>query len=189
MYGLHPWFAAQYDQEALARLRERLAADSGAGVGEIGLHYGRSCTNRAQQEVCFREQLRLGYEWQRSIAIHCVGAWGLLLECLGAYDLTDSRLLVHAFGGSLEVARELVRRGVYLSLSPALDVSRQARLATELDGNYLLVESDAGGQPRADSYDRGVLVRRIEQLAHWRGETPDAVAAQVYANSLRFLHA
>jgi len=186
-YGVHPWFADAYDAQAHKLLESRLMADPAAGVGEIGLHVVRGQDSLRAQRFCFVEQLRLGCAYQRSVSIHCVHAWGALLACLDQVPCGGARIMIHDFNGSLEIARELQARGIFLSFRIRSAYRRQPALVAGVDAACLLMESDAGGKPGEVLYDPAALCRAIHQMACWRGEDAEWLGALVYANGLRFL--
>jgi len=78
-----------------------------AGVGETGLNFSsfakaaadRQEAGRAEQEECFAAHLDLARELNRPVAIHCVRAWGRLVEILRLH--TAPPILLHAFAGAL----------------------------------------------------------------------------------------
>ena len=55
-YGLHPWQALDLGEAALLSLREKLAADPHAGVGEIGLDRLKEKTINPAQRAVFAAQ-------------------------------------------------------------------------------------------------------------------------------------
>ena len=185
-YGVHPWYADACADALVEDLAQRLQADATAGVGEIGLHFAKAWANRAEQMACFAAQLQLGCTYGRTVSIHCVHAWGPLLTCLDAVaDLRQGRILVHDFSGSVEIAHELVGRGVFLSCRPSAQRSRLSQVVASVDRNYLLVERDAGGQPGEQVYDCRVLEDSLSQMAAWRGEPLEELRAVVCANGER----
>ncbi|KAG5464255.1 hypothetical protein LSCM1_00436 [Leishmania martiniquensis] len=93
----------------LRLLRERLQQHPFAIVAEIGLDKLRGPPEPVQVEA-FVAQLRLAAAYCRPVSVHCVRHYGLLLQLL--QDLpaehTPPAIILHAFTGSLEVAKSLL---------------------------------------------------------------------------------
>ncbi|KAF8379866.1 hypothetical protein HHK36_029315 [Tetracentron sinense] len=66
-FGLHPWYVAERTPNWLNTLREFLEATPSAAVGEVQV---------------FRQQLELAKAMKRPVSIHCVRAFGDLLEIM-----------------------------------------------------------------------------------------------------------
>lgn len=161
MLGLHPWFVPEA-QGWLDRLRARLRAPR-IGIGECGLDFSPGRPGRAGQEAAFEAQVRLAIELDRPLSIHCVRAWGRLLDLLRRTGIPAAGAALHAFSGSTEVAVELQGLGLYLSCPGS---SPPAALPTRL-----LYETDAPGPGG----------REPAQLA----QTAGPEAAQVQENARR----
>jgi TatD DNase family protein len=138
MLGLHPWFAAAAGPGWLERLRTRAQAFR-IGIGECGLDFSKEHSDRSAQEAAFEAQVRLAIELHRPLSIHCVRAWGRLLELLRRTGIPAAGGALHAFSGSAEVAAQLQELGLYLAQGPGAKVP--AALPTRL-----LYETDAPGQ-------------------------------------------
>ena len=111
-FGVHPWFADEWNAEAAKLLRRRLSdAPDAAAVGEIGLDRCRG--NAPAQEKAFREQLEIAAEFRAPVSIHCVRAFGRTEETLRAFAEAGTLppFLLHAYGGSPEQAKVFARLG------------------------------------------------------------------------------
>jgi TatD DNase family protein len=163
-YGLHPWDVGNRSSAWLETLRTYLTADPSAAVGEIGLD--RWLLDRArpddmrlaglrrasldEQLAVFRIQLDLAVALDRPVTIHCIDAFGLLLDTLQSAH-TDARLprrgfLLHAYSGSLELVAPFTALGAYFSFNGAYLASRHTRLRElyqKIPADRLLVETDA----------------------------------------------
>lgn len=145
--GIHPWFAESAGDAWETRLRS-LLHEVPAGIGEIGLDKKCCCHFDCQRRI-FLAQLGMAAELGRPVVIHCVKAWGALLEILeqeaGAKRLPPT--MIHSFAGSLETLRRLLRCGCFLSFSCRIMGEEKLHpcfLGTPLD--KLLLETDALGQ-------------------------------------------
>jgi len=99
----------------------------------------------AEQHQIFREHLALGVEFQRSVTIHCLKAWGPLLDELKKAPALP-KFLLHSFAGSWEVAQECLKLRAYFSFSgyflhPRKEKVRQ--VFKKLPPERILIESDA----------------------------------------------
>ena len=159
-YGLHPWDVGNRSPAWLETLRSHLVSDPRAAVGEIGLD--RWMLDRArpddprlaglrrapleEQVATFKSQLDLAVTLDRPVTIHCIDAFGLLLETLRSVPLPPRGFLLHAYSGPLELVAPFAALGAYFSFNAAYLAPRHARLR-ELYKNIplarLLVETDA----------------------------------------------
>jgi TatD DNase family protein len=154
-FGIHPWQAGILADGWRDRLRELLLEFPQAGVGECGLDRGRNCPPMAQQRAVFDAQLRLGWSLGRTVTIHCGGAWGELVDALTTVGVAG-KFLLHAYAGSLELARRLVPLGAYFSFSPLLwegGRTRPIEVFRQLPLDRLLIESDAPQRPQQTAAD------------------------------------
>ena len=116
-YGVHPWWIDAGSAFEINALKKVLEDDLVAGVGEIGLDFSQGKPDRDQQIEVFEEQLNLARDLMRPVSIHCVRAWGPLIAVLKSIVPLPAGGIVHAFGGSIEVMRELLGVGLGISIS------------------------------------------------------------------------
>jgi TatD DNase family protein len=104
----------------------------------------------------------------------------------------DTPVVMHAFSGSLEVARECAARGYLVSLAGPITFTRADRLAAvarAVPASGLLVETDAPvltphphrGRRNEPAYLRFV----VERVAAIRGEDVDVVGEMTEGNAMR----
>ena len=159
-YGLHPWDTGNRSPTWLETLGQYLAADPSAAVGEIGLDRWMLDRARAddprlaglrrapldEQRDIFQTQLALAVALDRPATIHCIDAFGLLLETLQAGPLPPRGFLLHAYSGSVELVAPFAALGAYFSFNGAYLAPRHVRLRAlyqTIPLERLLVETDA----------------------------------------------
>lgn len=114
-FGVHPWYHAVQPPDWETRLNAWLDEFPTAAVGEIGLDRWKPDLPWEGQMELFIRQLTIAAEKDRPASIHCLHAWGPLLDALARAPRPARGFLVHSFGGSTEVASQLVRLGAYIS--------------------------------------------------------------------------
>ncbi len=82
-------------QQALVRHLEAVPS----AVGEVGLDRWVKDYDLEQQREAFAWQLRLAAERNLPVSIHCLQAWGLLLDILRAEPRPRCGYLLHSYGG------------------------------------------------------------------------------------------
>ncbi len=146
-FGIHPWHAEGVDAAELAfELDDILCRYPTAGVGETGLDASsRHAATLEAQRLLLHIHLGAAYRHERLVHLHGVQAWGELLELLRARERSGTlpRVLLHAWNGSHELAREFLRLGAIFSvglreLSSPKAQERYARIPHE----RLFAESD-----------------------------------------------
>jgi len=163
-YGVHPWDCGNRGPGWEAALRVRLAAEPGAGVGEIGLDRwiidglrpddprlaGLRVAPLDEQKDVLARQLALAAEFDRAASIHCVQAFGALLDVLKQARLPARGFLLHGYGGPVEMVKAFNDLGAHYSYNIEL---LQPRLAGRVESfqavpaDRLLVETDAPTKP------------------------------------------
>ncbi len=119
-FGVHPWHAAETDAAEIAfALDDWLSAHPEADVGETGLDASpRHAATLEAQRVLLHVHLGAAFRHERMAHLHGVRAWAELLELLRRrHDAgTLPRVLLHAWNGSHEMAREFLRLGAIFSV-------------------------------------------------------------------------
>jgi TatD DNase family protein len=144
-FGLHPWKVKGRAGDWAKQLESFLRRFPESGVGEIGLDRWIEDHDIEDQKIVFREQLNLAVKLNRPCTIHCLRAWGPLLDELKAIDQLP-RFLVHSFGGSIETGRKLTKLGAYFSFSGHFLHQRKEKVVDvfrKLPQDRILVETDA----------------------------------------------
>ena len=145
-FGLHPWFVKERTSNWLAALESLLREHSQAGVGEIGIDHAIEDRDDEGQEAVFLSQLELARKLERPVSIHCRRAWGRLIELLDGFGELPRGLLIHCFGGSAEIAKELVKRGAYISFSGSITRPNNRKAGAAINAvpdDRILIETDA----------------------------------------------
>lgn len=180
--GIHPWFANTASPGWQDRLHSMLRDHPEAGVGECGLDAKtRNCSITTQLPVLI-DQLTLARELDRPITLHCVAAWGHLIDALRASP-PPRRWLLHGFSGSIELARRFTSMGAYFSISPrAISPNgvRMLRTFRDVARERVLLETDAPNHP-CDPASAGTAIARGLDVP------PDAFAHLTRRNFNRFL--
>ncbi len=213
-YGIHPWDSGNRSTQWLVALRQQLLADPRAGVGEVGLDRwiidgvkpddpriaGMRVAPIEEQGEVFAAQLSLAAELNRAVSIHCVQAWGKLLEILQATSRPSRGFLLHGYAGPAEMLADFTALGAYYSFNIQLvEPKHAARLENfrHIPADRLLVETDAPTKAPVGKANRFPLpaaadgsevnnpanvIVAYEALATLRGLTTDALAMQVEQN-------
>ena len=116
--GLHPWNVPTRSEKWLERLTSVIIREQGrVFIGECGLDRWMHDPHFEEQKDVFISQLTLAATHNLPLSIHCLKAWGPLLDTLRTTDRPDRGFLLHSFGGSPELVPELVELGAYFSFS------------------------------------------------------------------------
>ncbi len=147
-FGYHPWYVSERTADWQANLMKFLDAVPSA-IGEIGLDKWIKGHNLAEQREVFVWQLRLAAERQLPASIHCLEAWGTLLEILSVEPRPRCGFVLHSFGGPREMVEELAGLGAYFSLPGYFAHERKVRQREtfkHVPRERLLIETDAPDQ-------------------------------------------
>jgi TatD DNase family protein len=152
-FGYHPWCIHERSYHWEAELNRMLDAHP-AAVGEIGLDRWKEGLDYEGQEEVFVTQLRIAAERNLPASIHCLKAWGRILELLQEGPVPERGFLLHSYGGPTEMVQAFAQLGAYFSfpgyfLRAAKGRHREAFKSVPAD--RLLIETDAPDQRLPDA--------------------------------------
>ena len=140
--GVHPWYISDLPDDWSQKMRELLTHEPALSVGEIGLD--KYHPDMPHQIDIFKTQIQMARDLGRTAHIHCVGAWGRVIEILN--DTTPPAIVFHGFDASPEILDRLLRYNAYFSFGRAIcnPTRLRARDALRLvPKNRILTESDS----------------------------------------------
>lgn len=188
--GIHP--SAVNEADRFDELEQYLSHSKIVAIGEIGLDYYWVKDNKPIQQALFRKQLRLAKKHDLPVIIHDREAHEDIFTILQEEDSFSSGVIMHAFSGSAEMAREYVKLGAYISLAGPVTfknarVPKEVAKAVPLE--YLLVETDAPyltPHPfRGKRNDPRLLHHIIAEIARLRGISFKEVEEATFDNAIR----
>jgi TatD DNase family protein len=148
-FGYHPWYVPARTPHWLDQLRRQLDAFPGAGVGEIGLDRWKPDLPWDGQEEVFVAQLREAAARNVLASIHCLQAWGRLVELLEANPRPACGFLLHSYGGSAELVDRLAPLGALFSFPGYFarpDKAHKLAAFRRVPAGRVRVETDAPDQ-------------------------------------------
>ena len=186
--GSHPDAADEVNQEVLEEYRNLCAANPKIkAIGEIGLDYHYEDIPREEQKAAFRAQMALARELGLPVIVHDRDAHGDALEILDEFPEVTG--VFHCYSGSLEMAKELVRRGWYIGFTGVLtfkNAKKALEVASQIPRDRLVLETDCpymAPEPfRGKRNHPGYLYRMAERLAELWELTPEEAAAITLEN-------
>ena len=195
--GIHPADLAhseiglEKELEALRGFLEKREENKIVALGEIGLDYYWEPYDKDAQRECLESQIKMALEYDLPIIIHDRDAHGDCFDIITQYP--DIRGVFHSYSGSAEMAKELVRRGWYISFSGVVSFKNAAKIkevAKVVPDDRILIETDApylAPHPfRGKINHSGRLLYTAEALAEARGCSPEKVADLTYQNAKTF---
>ena len=190
--GVHPHDARTCDTATAAAIEALLVAHPALVVGETGLDYYYDHSPRDVQRQVLRWHLQMARRYDRPIVVHNRDSDADMVGILAAEAL-GLRLVLHAFGGSPELAALGARAGFYFGIGGFLTFKKHplAACVRDLPRQSLLLETDApylSPHPYRGQRNEPARVAIVAQrLAELLDLDVDAVAALSTANFARFM--
>ncbi|HEX6126843.1 MAG TPA: TatD family hydrolase [Pyrinomonadaceae bacterium] len=145
--GVHPHDAKLYDDAAEIHLKELTASEKVIAWGEIGLDFYYDHSPRAVQCDVFRRQIRTARELDLPVIVHSRDADDETVEIIRNECSGPSFRggIMHCFGGTAEMARELIDLDFLISFAGNVTFKKAENLrdaARVVPLDKLLVETD-----------------------------------------------
>ncbi len=144
--GVHPHDASRVTENCFDIIRQ-LAVENpkNVAIGEVGLDFYRDRSPRQIQEAVFRRFLIISAELSLPVVIHDRDAHERIMRILREEKGRGIRGVLHCFSGDLEMARECVDLGFYLSIPGTVTFPSNKQLRDVVRGvpvDNLLLETD-----------------------------------------------
>lgn len=144
------YFAAGFHPENLdganlddLKIIEKFAKNSKCvAIGEIGLDYHWMNSSKQEQKDFFEAQLELANKLDMPVIVHDREAHGDTLDILKQYK---PKGVLHCFSGSKEMAKEIIKLGMYIGLNGVVTFSnarKSLEVVKEIPLERLVLETD-----------------------------------------------
>lgn len=188
--GVHPHSASEVTLETLNLFREMAKNNRVVAIGEIGLDYYYDNSPRDLQRKWFKEQLKLAKGLNLPVVIHSRDAAKETFDMIKDAQDGTLRGVMHCFSGSVEMAKEYIKLGFYISIGGPVTfknarVVREVAEAVPLD--KLLIETDCPyltPEPYRGKRNEPIYVRYVaEKIAEIKNISIEEVARHTSKNT------
>jgi TatD DNase family protein len=160
--GIHPWYINEKLYNLQLKKLASLAQDPAIKfIGECGFDRLKGAPLPLQEEI-FIKQIRIAEELKKPVIIHCVRCYN---ELISIKKIVRPRVpfIVHGFNTKIEIARQLLEKGFYLSLGGALlnEESNALKILYEMPLERLFLETDDKDISIIDIYQKAAAVRNL----------------------------
>ena len=170
--GYHPENIIGIPDNYLEKIAELTKHPKVVAIGETGLDYHWDTPKDLQKRV-FEEQIKLSLDLKMPLVVHDREAHGDTFDFLRKYK---PNALVHCFSGSVELMREAVKLGCYVSLGGVVtfkNARHSIDVASDIPIDRLLLETDAPYMApvpfRGKRNDSSKIIFAAEKIASLRG--------------------
>lgn len=175
--GIHPENINENWNNDLVVIKKMVESEPRVrAIGEIGLDYywEKDERARARQQVVFARQMELARELGKPVIVHDRDAHGDCMEITRGYPGVTG--VYHCYAGSVEMARELLKLGYYLSFTGVItfkNARRAIEVIREVPIDRLMVETDSpymAPEPYRGRRNSSLYVHRMaETIAEIKG--------------------
>ena len=191
--GIHPECAKDAPSDYIKQLEELVTKEKVVAVGEIGLdyHFEENAPKNVQKAI-FENQILLAQKVGLPIIVHDRDAHGDTMELLRRLK---PKGVVHCFSGSVEMAEECIRLGMYIGLGGAVTF-KNARVPVEVAAaiplDRMLMETDCPYMApvpfRGKRNDSTLIAYTAAKIAEIRGTTAGEILNVSRRNAETLFH-
>ncbi len=142
--GVHPSDTKFMTDNDIDTLREYTKHNKVVAVGEIGLDYHYEDTDKEKQIYWFEKQLELCADVNLPVIIHSRDASQDTFDMIKKSSVRKG--VIHAFSGSLELAKEYIKMGFYIGVGGVVTFKNAKRLVEVVENislERILLETDS----------------------------------------------
>ena len=180
--GSHPDVADEVDDALIEKYRELCSRYPRVkAIGEIGLDYHYEDIPREIQQRAFRLQMELARDLDLPVIVHERDAHEDGLRIVDEFPTVKG--VFHCYSGSLEMAKELVKRGWYIGFTGVLtfkNARKAIEVASAIPPDRIVIETDCPYMApvpfRGKRNDPGKVFYMAEKLAQLRGISTEEAA-------------
>lgn len=182
--GIHPLDVNDATLDDIDKIKELLNHPKCVAVGEIGLDYHYNFTPKEKQIEYIKAQLNIAKKFDMPVIIHDRESHEDILNLLKEYK---PKGVVHCFSGSVEMAREIIKLGMYIGLGGAVtfrNAKKPIEVAKEIPLDRLLLETDAPYMTPVPCRGKRCDSRHIKYTAQKIAETRDIDVNTIFKHNL-----
>lgn len=191
--GVHPHDVANMTQDDIDTLRQLCSHKKVKAIGEIGLDYYYDNSPRELQKQWFARQMQLAQEVSLPVIIHDRDAHADCMEILRRERVDITGGVFHCFSGSVEMAKEALGLGMYISFAGPLTYKNAVKtvdVAHEVPIEKIFVETDcpylAPVPHRGERNHSGYVGCTVAKLAEIKGISYEQAAKITRQNAIEF---
>ena len=180
--GYHPWSIKRGEiEDNLTFIEENIQRCQ--AVGEVGLDYKARVKKDLQKEV-FADLIKIALRHRKPLILHCRYSHKRVFEMITEEGVKTA--VFHWYTGPLDLLKEIVKAGYYISATPALLYSPPHQEAIkEVPLEHLLLETDTPVKYQG-LYARPKDVRiSLKEVARLKGLPPEKVREETTKNAIR----
>lgn len=188
--GSHPDDAANVDTARIERYRAMCRNPRVKAIGEIGLDYHYEDVPRERQQEAFRMQMQLARELSLPVVVHEREAHEDGLRIVDEFPEVTG--VFHCYSGSLEMAKELIKRGWYIGFTGVVtfkNARKAVEVASSIPLDRILIETDcpymAPEPHRGRRNDPSLVPFVAAKIAQLRGLSPETIGKATAENARR----
>ena len=177
--GYHPESALEFTDESLAEIEKMLSHKKCVAVGEIGLEYHYDFVPKDIQLQVFEKHLQLAVKHDMPVIVHDREAHADTMELLKKYK---PRGVLHCYSGSAEMAKEVLKLGMYIGLGGAVtfkNAVKPVEVAEMIPAERLLLETDCpymSPVPMRGKRNNSAYIQYVaEKIADIRGVSAEEI--------------
>lgn len=185
--GVHPNYCLELTNEGLVDIRALTTQEKVVAVGEIGLDYHYDYAPHEVQRHWFEAQLDMANELGLPVIVHDREAHEDILRLLEKHR---PRGVLHCFSGSVEMAQEVVKLGMYIGMGGSVtfkNARHPIEVAAFVPDGRLLIETDAPYMApvpfRGKRNDSTLIPHTAAKIAMARGTSTDSVLEMTRRNA------
>ena len=181
--GIHPGDVKDAPADYQEQLEQLIKQPKVVAVGEIGLDYHYEDNAPRDVQIAFFEtQLQLANQYQLPVSIHDREAHADTMDLLKKYR---PKGVVHCFSGSVEMAKEVIKLGMYIGLGGAVtfkNAKTPVAVAASIPLESMVLETDAPYMTpvpfRGKRCDSSMIIYTAEKIANARSEQGNVITAE-----------
>ena len=188
--GSHPDVADEVCEGLINKYRELCGNPKVLAIGEIGLDYHYEDIPREIQKRAFRMQMALAAELDLPVIVHEREAHEDGLKIVDEFPAVKG--VFHCYSGSLEMAKELVKRGWYIGFTGVLtfkNARKALEVASGIPRDRIVIETDCPYMApvpfRGKRNDPGKVVYMAKKLAELWDISEEEAARATLENGKR----
>lgn len=187
--GFHPECLEDYELSDIGEIEKYANMAKCVAIGEIGLDYHWMSSTKEKQKDFLVAQIELAKRLDMPVIIHDREAHGDTMDILRA---TKPKGVVHCFSGSKEMAREIVKQGMYIGLNGVAtfkNARKSLEVVNEIPLDMLVLETDcpylAPVPHRGKRNDSSYIPFIAERIGEELGLSAQEVLDKTYENAKR----